>query len=390
MLAKVFCHALLRGCLLASVCVLPGVAWSQTPVAVTVPPSHFALEVPQPNGCPQYFPVPTGIGVGLFPATNLRRLPNPDPNTRVPSALRLDLNTSADTVAITVTVLYGDYDNGKAMGSVEKIPHETIATHSGKLNDEVAFPELERVGLEPVTFRIVPPQPITPRHPILRSNAPSVAIDNYATRDRTTDTLTVHNLSARAMVAYSIGSSPDSESGWSIRTMPRIAPGATDQLIVSDSSETAANGTCLDGPKNSLIVLQAALFDDGSYEGNMRVAAVLTAHRLGHDIERQRIRSLAEPILADPDLDVSAMVERIRAAFNQLTVEPDEDTIPRLRAQFPEFPESACAGLALEVSNQMKEDKESISSELQRYQADISPRTTPASFARWWALNNKD
>jgi hypothetical protein len=381
---------LLRGSLLASVCVWPGVAFSQTSVAVTVPPIHLALEVPQTNGCPQYFPLPNGIGVGVLPAESIRHPLNHDPNTRVPSALRLDLNTSADTVSITVTVLYGDFDNGKAMGSVEKIPHETIATHSGKLNDEVAFPELERVGLEPITFRIVTPQPVTARNPILRSNAPSVAIDNYATRDRTTDILTVHNLSARTMVAYSIGSSPDSDSGWSIRTMPRIAPGANDQLIVSDSSETVANGTCLDGPQNALIVLQAALFDDGSYEGNMRVAAVLTAHRLGHDLERQRIRSLAEPILANPDLEVSAMVEHIRAAVNQLTVEPDADTIPRLRAQFPDFPESACAGLALEVSNQMKEDKELISTELQRYQADISPRDTQASFARWWALNNKD
>jgi hypothetical protein len=388
--AKVFRHALLRGCLLASVCAWPGIAFSQTPVAATVPPIHFALEVPQPNGCPQYFPVPAGIGVGLLPAPSFRHLPNPDPSTHAPSALRLDLNTSTDTVSITVTVLYGDYDASKAMGSLEKIPHETIATHSGKLNDEVAFPELKRVGLEPVKFRIVPPQPVTPRHPILRSDAPSVAIDNYATRDRTTDTLTVHNLSARTVVAFSIGSSPDSDSGWSIRTMPRIAPGATDQLIVSDSSETVANGACLDGPQNSLIVLQAALFDGGSYEGNMRVAAVLTAHRLGHDLERQRIRSLAEPILADSNLDVRAMVERIRAAVNQLSVEPDADTIPRLHAQFPDFPESACAGLALEVSNQMKEEKEATNQELQSYAADITPRTTPASFARWWAQNNKD
>jgi hypothetical protein len=249
---------------------------------------------------------------------------------------------------------------------------------------------LQRFGLEPITFRIVTPQPGTPYRPILRSNALSVQLDDYTTRDRITGTLTVHNLSAKAVVAYRVGSSPDGESGWSEETMPRIAPGAIDQLTVSDSSGIVAKGTCTDAPKSPLIVLQAALFDDGSYEGNMPIAAHLAARRLGHDLQRQRIRSLAEPMLSNSDLDVGATVERIRTAVNQLTVEPDEDTIARLHAQFPNFPESACAGLALEVSNQMKEEKESLDSELQRYQTDSSTRMTPASFARWWALNNKD
>ena len=388
--ARVPCRVLLRCCLLASVCVWPRVAPSQTQNPVQNATSQLALEFPDQNGCPQDFTLSSPTSIGLFPAESLRHLPSLDANTRVPSALRLELKTSGDTVSIAATVLYGDFDFGKATGSVEQIPHETIATRSVKLNGEAAFPELERIGLEPITFRIVTPQPATSNHPILHSNALSVQLDDYMTRDRMTGTLTVHNLSAKAVVAYRVGSSSDGESGWSEETMPRIAPGAIDQLIVSDSSVSVDNGTCMDAPKNPLIVLQAALFDDGSYEGKMRIAAELAAHRLGHDIQRQRIRSLAEPILANSDLDVGAMIERIRAAVNQLTVEPDPDAIARLRKQFPDFPESVCAGFALEVSNQMKEEKGSISSELQRYETDISPRTTPGSFARWWNLENKD
>ena len=322
----------------------------------------------------------------LVSAVNLHHLQNADPNAREPSALRLELTTSGDTVSIVATVLYGEFDSGKAMGSVENIPHQTIATHTVKFNSEVTFPELERVGLEPITFRIAPAQSAAPYHPILRSNAPSVQIDDYTPVDRVSGLLTVHNLSGKAVVAYRVGTNSDGGSGFSEETMARIASGETGKLNFSDSSQAVANGTCLESPKSAMIVLQAALFDDGSYEGNMRIAADLVAHRLGHDLQRQRIQSLAEPILANSDLDVGAMIERIRAAIKQLTVEPDTEALARLRTQFPGLAESACAGLALEVSNQMKVEKESTDQELQRYETDTSTRKSPVSFARWWAL----
>ena len=390
MVAKFARRALLSACLPLSVCIGPGVAPSQIPNQLPNAASRLAVEFPDPNGCPQEFTLTSPVSIGLFPASNLRHLPNPDANTRQPSALRLELKTSGDTVSIVAMVLYGDFDVAKATGSVEDIPHEILARHSGSLGEEVVFPELQVVGLEPITFRIVAPQLVAPNHPALRSNAPSVSLDNFASRDRITGTVTVHNLSAKSVVAYRVGSSPDGESGWSEETMPRLAPGATDQLTVSNGFEPVASGTCPDAPQNPTIILQAALFDDGSYEGDMKIAAQLAAHRMGCDLQRQRIRSLAEAILANPDLDVGATIERIRTAVNQLSVEPDADSIPRLQAQFPDFPESAYAGLALEVSHQMKLEKESLDSELQRYQTDATTRTTPASFARWLAMNSKD
>ncbi len=388
MLAKIAHRVLFSACLLA--CLVPGVASPQIPRALPAPASPLALEFPDANGCPQDFTLTTPTGVALFRSASLRHLPNPDPGIREPSALRLELKTSGDTVSIVATVLYGDFDTAKATGSVEDIPHETFATHSVKLNEEVTFPELQRFGLEPITFRIVTPQPATANQPALHSNALSVNLDDYATRDRITGTLTVHNLSAKTVVAYRVGSSTDGESGWSEETLARIAPGATGQLTVSDNSGTAANGTCMEDPKSPVIFLQAALYDDGSYEGNLPIAAGLAAHRLGHDMQRQRIRSLAEQILADPDLEVSGTIERIRAAVNQLAIEPDADSIPRLHTQFPDFPESAGAGLASEVRNQMKAEKETTDRELQRYATENSPGTTLASFARWWAESNKD
>jgi hypothetical protein len=333
--------------------------------------------------------VPAGVSVGLFYQGNLRRLPNFDPSARVPSALRLDLKASGDTVSISATVLYGDVDSGKAMGPLEKIPHEAIATHSGKLNDEVAFTEFERVGVEPVTFRIVPPQTGTPWNPNLRSDAPSIQID-FAPIDRTHGTLAVKNLAAKTVMAISVGSL-DSELRWSQQTMTRIASGETyREQFFAGNSQSNDHGTCVEDPPSAFLALQAALFDDGSYEGKMRIAADLAAMRLAHDLQQQRIKSLAEPILADASLDVDAIVERIRAAINQLAVEPDADPMPRLHEQFPDLPESDLADLKLEFANTMKSEKETRDQELQRYQTDASTRSTRASFARWWALSNKD
>jgi hypothetical protein len=96
----------------------------------------------------------------------------------------LESKVVGDEVFITATAIYGDVEALMKDAVLENTPHQILATHSGKLNDSVAFPELESIGLEPITLRIVAAQSDVPYHPILRSDAASIQID-HAPLDRT-------------------------------------------------------------------------------------------------------------------------------------------------------------------------------------------------------------
>jgi hypothetical protein len=388
MAAKILRRLLPRCCLLAFVCAYPLAASPQMPDVTPATVSPLAIEIPAPNGCPQDYSLPNGNSVGVFRHRFVHPLPGFDPSARKPSGLRLEFETGTDTVSITATVLYGDFDLDNAIASVGNISHQTIATHSGKLNDRVAFPELAGVGLEPITFRVVTSQSETSYHPVLRSNAPSIHFD-YATLDRTHGTLTLHNLSAKAIIGFQIGNNSDGRSGWSGETMQRIAPGASGHTDITEGSSSFFTGTCVEAPKDATIFLQAVLFDDFSYEGNTYIAAKMAVGRLGSRLQSHRIKSLAEPILADAGLDDATRIERIRAAIRDLTIEPDADSLARLRAQFPGLPESDLPALESEFRIEMNNRKLTADDDLRRYASDELPGENPGAFAQWWTQHQE-
>lgn len=63
------------------------------------------------------------------------------------------------------------------------------------------------------------------------------------------------------------------------------------------------------------LVLSAAIFDDGSYEGDVRTAAELAAYQIGEQIQFERIKRLADEVIAGPtddDGNAALMEAKIR------------------------------------------------------------------------------
>ena len=191
-------------CFLAlSVCIDIGTA--QT----SVPKAKFAFEIPGDSGLPPSFLiVSNGCSSLLFYDASLHRLPNPEPNTRRPSGLSLEYSVADDAVSITATVFYGDFDRQATPVSLEKLPRETVGTYSGKLNDSVTLSALERVRLELFTLRIVTAQSAHPYCPLSRNNAPSLQIE-FASLDRIFGTVTVHNVSNKAVTSLRVNASEE-------------------------------------------------------------------------------------------------------------------------------------------------------------------------------------
>jgi hypothetical protein len=366
------------------VCALAlSITWASIGRAQSPRESRFAIEIPGQEGfLPTYAIVSENPGVTY--TTHLYRLPklaSPAPDTRQASALALESKVAGDEVFITATAIFGTVDASTMGAALKNAPQQLLATHSGKLNDLVTFPELESIGFEPITFRIVTAQSDAPYHPLLRSQAPSIEI-GYAPLNRISGTVTVHNLSGKAVHAFRLGNSAQTGTGpgqqdttsqesYKGDLSALIAPGSSFQLQVGrPQSVKPVNGKFIEDPTPP-IVLEAVLFADGSYEGNARFAAEMAAWEFCSTLQHRRIKGLAEPILQEDALNDGAKIERLRAEIKQLSVDLDPTTISQFHSQYSVLPDDALAGAESDISRAMKSQKNSADMMIQQNKTEL-------------------
>jgi hypothetical protein len=231
------------------VCALAlSIPWVAIGTAQSPREARFAIEIPSQEGfLPTYAMVNENPGVSYSTLLyELHKLANPASDTRQVSALALESKVAGDEVLITASAIFGDADARLKGAALENVPHQILATHSGKLNDSVTFPELESIGLEPITLRIVTAQSDALYRPLPRSKAPSIQID-YAPLNRISGTVTVHNVSGKAVDAFRLGNSAETGSGPSQAdtaaqesskrgSSALIAPGSSFQVQMEDRS----------------------------------------------------------------------------------------------------------------------------------------------------------
>ncbi|MDR3744967.1 MAG: hypothetical protein P4K80_02410 [Acidobacteriaceae bacterium] len=369
--------------LIALSCVCIGMGVAQAPVTPSTPKPRFAIAMPIEKGYPPiYLTVPEVVPNSNYIATcgtylygeNLHHMANPDPTVRQPSLLQLECKAEGDQVSITATVYYGEVDPKTGPTDWGKLEKQPLDSYSGKLNDSITLSAMARVGLEPMTLKIVSAQSEHPYQPLTRSNAPSLDME-YAPFDRSSGTLTIHNHSSKAVVALEFSSSNDSKNlgclddcndGWSEGAESRgrgevIAPGASYQHRVSNNpSWKDVNGKRVELPLPTYLTLTAVVFSDGSYEGNLQTSAQMAATNNGSMVQRQRILSLIHSILAETQSDDLTTAERIRTEVKQLSTDPDVQMIAELRSQFPTLSDEDLAQLKNNLSMGMKQEKETL------------------------------
>lgn len=375
-------------CLLLLTCGLAGIGKGQTPPQEP----KFAVEIPSPGGFPSSYVTLAGNRVSsLFYDGSLPRKAGGDTNRRQPSALQLEYKVEGDVVLITASVFYGDFDRRATPVSLYNLPQEKVGSYSAELNDSIKLSEMERFGLQPLTLKIVPAQPASSVRPLTMSKASSIQVEIIG-EDRTFYKLALRNLSTKAVTAVHVdmpekdggqGQTEDSES------KDLIAPGATYQLQFSISrSGTTSNGSVVETPRPPSLVLETVLFKDGSYEGDTRVAAEITARRMGAGFQRQRVNRLIEAILADAQSDDDAKVARIHSEIAQLTEDPDPQLVESVRSKFPGLSEQALESVRFSLKVGLNREKQSVAFGLQEFERSTA-NSRNFTLAKWWSIWRK-
>jgi hypothetical protein len=150
--------------------------------------------------------------------------------------------------------------------------------------------------------------------------------------------LTLQNLSDKNINAVSIDVLSDGRIR--IVSMPQGYYGKTflrarESRTLPESLTTSPDPGSYDPPvrRGVQIVIESVIFEDGSYEGDLKSAGIFLGALVGSRIEVRRILPLLENALSASDA-VSAS-EVLRKELNSLSYEPDEAEVASLVATLP-------------------------------------------------------
>ncbi len=135
------------------------------------------------------------------------------------------------------------------------------------------------------------------------------------------------------------------------------------------------------------VIFEAAIFDDGSYGGNERAAAVLVANQLGHQTEFDRIVSIIDTVLANSGPKSVPEASQIGASLNGLPVDADSDEMAAFIRWFPNVRDCANSFPQL-MQGLASTEKDSVQSKLQEF-LNTSPDPTEAALSNWWAATRQ-
>jgi len=311
---------------------------------------RFALEVQSGNETqPSYSLVPRGEDgrqTSFFFTQVLVPLP---PETaavddqKKPCALGFESKEDGDAVSIVASVYFASCNPRDFGRFMQNGAGQLLGNYSARLDETLVLEEMKQFGFQPYTIKVVNAQ--VPRTVVQTvSKVPSVQIAIVG-EDRQFYKLVVRNNSPRAVTGIVIARSHQNgrqsiEAYDDLNTM--IAPGGDHEFKMNiNNMSCATTDSSTPGPAPCPIVLEGAIFADGTYGGDAGSLANLEARYLAERTQRQRLRKLLQNTLGDSSLSDAAKIEQVRSGVSQLEENLDPAIIDQIQSRYPDLPNAS-------------------------------------------------
>jgi hypothetical protein len=287
--------------------------------------------------------------------------------------LKVDFRSEGNKVIATVYALTVPHSDPHRYEDPYK---PLLGVHSARLGQTIQLDELAKLGYVPITYKIVSAGPPTGSQPTLISKAPSIEI-RVVDENREMYTLALHNRSSKDVLAFAYVRDEGGHTR-AIDTSQSFDPNRP--LIPAGMTYTR------EAPPGSPTVLAAALFADGSHEGDSEIAAPLYAMQLGREAQVRRADPLIRRIIADRALDEAGKIAQIRSALSGLSTVPEGPALGLMRKSFPDLP---YATLKRDLAQGLEQGQRGLWSSLYEFEHQNAvyprPKTHPP-IERWWPL----
>ncbi len=365
-------------------------------------PHQWMLEISQAKQAPDYESLPEVPGEN-YAVNYSSKLDDERGTNRNPHAgLEIQYWIQGEAIRAKVWLSWSPVSSRKwtALGDYLMRPGEAVRVT-----------RLPRYGFIPFQLKIVSAKALGAAPPEVVNETPSLVVQGVD-QDRAQYLLTVHNISPNAVDAF-VASVFDgagrcrlhSLGTWSGHfispaTVTNIklefpVPGEDDEGVVG-----AGGNSCFNSPQDAAgmpladassivrtpkIVIEAAEFSDGSYEGNDREVAMLAARRLGRRIEKPKIAALVEDGINHGQPDGLDKLNSVLMQVKALKVDVDSVALDSLKARFQGLPVPARQALGRDMRNGELLEKGTFLTMLRAYliQLPSKPEVSP-SLKQWW------
>ena len=303
-------------------------------------PTRLALEVTfYPGRKPAYETVPgpdskpTGSWYALFGRIASWQAPA---GAEPIEAVRVVSQSEELGVRVTVSIMSGR----KALENEQR-----VGTYLIRETEKISIDDLKRFGIEPFQIKLIRVNPnIPPVPPVILRGVESLVVINSMAKESTLPSyrINLQNHSNKNIVGLGVDvtvggkvqltSKPRGIDGQSL-----IAAGNEYWLTVSAPTRArpSADGYTPTSPSDQQIQIKAAVFDDGTYEGDAETAAAIRGFRAGEKMVLPRIIPLLETALNSSNADVTEALKNLESQVSSIDSDADPQIVQSLTAEFP-------------------------------------------------------
>jgi hypothetical protein len=351
-------------------------------------PTGLALEITYyPGRNPAYQNVPgadskaSGAWFGSFARTASWHAPADAPPAE---AVRIISRVEGDAVRVTVSILSGSkaFENEQPVGNY-------LLRETGKIKID----ELKNFGIEPFEIKLIRVNrnvPLVP--PVVLKGVESVVIINSMAKETTLPSyrIILRSQSSKNIVALradivAAGKIQTISKPRGIDGQPLIPAGKEYWLTVAapNRAQPVPGGYVPTSPSDQEIQIKAAVFDDGTYEGDAETAALVYGYLAGEKMELPRLIPILENALNSGDADLMKGLRQLDSQVSAVASDAEQPTIQSLTTKFPQ--ESGAAGSEIKIAIEFSATtiKSNLLKEIHTLQNEESKRLTEDLYRTW-------
>jgi hypothetical protein len=311
---------------------------------------------------------------GLYGNGPLHHVADWKPSADVPvgaSVIKVDFWLEQDAIRVEVQAYLGETPPNSRPSDWEKLQHLTIASRLVRLDETVSIDEARRVGIEPFQIKVVRAAPWSVGPPEIVNKTQALNVE-ATTEERPAYTVTVRNVSTKTIAAIQwYGTENDRKGGGSgEQGGPLIRAGKLFQIHqrFSTAEEKRSDESGPELPRRRQIVIASVLFEDGSFEGDVEVAAGMAASWTGQAVQLSRIIPLLQTSSAAPDQDEATVLTKLKTDVGALSEEVDPALVAKLLTHFPKLPEELQRSVTSRFKAGLGFAKHNLLSDIQRFE----------------------
>ena len=306
------------------------------------------------------------------------------PDSAEVTAVNIGAELAEDGVRVWVSVYLGKTH-------AEEKAVKSYILHEG---EKVTVSELTQVGVEPFEIKLVRLPSLIGESPTFASKARSIEVVSMQPNLSTLPSykVVIRNLSARNVSALRwqtgqsgrphVSSMPQGKEGASL-----IAPGGTLEFDVRLATRTTqtADGYSPELLPNQIIEISAAVFDDGSFEGDSDFAIAFAGFCKGRKVMLGKVLGLLQTSSSANDL---TNLDWLKSEVAALKLEADSASVQDVHSKLANLPGSDPNRLKHAIEVGMKGVRDQVLSDITQFQ--LRNRYTDPKPIRDWLAASKE